>query len=304
MNLKSTFRFLFIVVIITLQFTTVTMGQVKNTDKYLTVGDLKVHMLQDARMYLPISTLSGIDRDTAVKLVGGSDSAFTPANAFLVQTKNHLVLVDAGIGKYPGEDSGHLLEYLKDAGIDPSKIDLILITHFHFDHIGGLISSEGKRVFPNAIIRASQAESDFWMRDSSLVPENMRTRAAKIKAIFAPYYSANAYLPFLPGEDLGDSIRALPANGHTPGHTVYSFSSKGHELWCIGDLIHFGSIQFKHPLVGISFDSNHQMAIDTRIVFFQRAARDHIIIAGVHLPEMVQLTKNGDGFVAMPVDIR
>lgn len=304
MSIKITFRYVSIAVIILIQFTSVTVGQVKNAEKYLKLGDFKVYMLQDARMYLPVSILSGIEHDDAIGLVGGSDSAFTPVNAFLVQTKNHLVLVDAGIGKNPGEDSGHLLEHLKNAGIDPSRIDLILITHFHFDHIGGLITPEGKRVFPNAIIRAPQAESDFWMRDSSLVPVNMRARAAKIKAIFTPYYVANAYHPFLPGENLGDGITALPAYGHTPGHTVFAFSSKGSVLWCIGDLIHFNAIQFKHPLAGVSFDSNHQMAIDTRIDFFQRAAKDHIILAGAHLPELVRLKKNGDGFVAAPVEIR
>lgn len=142
------------------------------------------------------------------------------------------------------------------------------------------------------------------MRDSTLIPTNLRERAAKIKAILAPYCSAKSYLPFLINEDLGDGIRTLSANGHTPGHTVYAFSSKGNELWCIGDLIHFGAIQFKHPSVGMVFDSNNQMAIASRIDFFQRAAMAHIIIAAAHLPEMVQLEKNEDSFNATSVDTR
>ena len=302
MRIKITFRYVFLTAIIVLRFTSVSMGQIKHVKHDLVVGDLKVRMLQDAQIYLQLSYLSGIEHNNAMKLVGGLDSAWTPVNAFLVQTPNHIILVDAGAGKYPGDDSGHLLEQLKDAGIDPARIDLILITHFHFDHIGGLVSPDGKRLFPNAIVRASQAENDFWMRDSSMIPENLRERAAKIKATLTPYSLAKAYLPFLPNEDLGDGIKALSANGHTPGHTVYTFSSKGNELWCIGDLIHFGTIQFKHPSVGISFDSNGQMAIASRIDFFQRAAMAHIIIAAAHLPEMVRLEKDGDAFVAMPVD--
>jgi glyoxylase-like metal-dependent hydrolase (beta-lactamase superfamily II) len=302
MRVKATFHNVFIAVSLVLQITSLSMAQIKRVNQYLAIGDLKVHMFQDAQICLPISYVSGIEHSDAVRLVGGSDSVWIPVNAFLVKTPNHEVLVDAGLGKYPGENSGHLLEQMKDAGIDPASIDLILITHFHFDHIGGLISPEGKQLFPNAIVRVSQTESDLWMCDSSLIPANLRWRAAKIKAIFAPYCSANAYFPFLPNDDLGDGIRALSASGHTPGHTVFAFSSKDIELWCIGDLIHFDAIQFKYPSVRVASDNNGQMAITSRIDFFQRAAMAHIILAAAHLPEIVQLEKKGDAFVATPVN--
>lgn len=296
--MKTTFQSVFLAVLIVLQFTSGTMAQIKPANPDLLVGDLKVRVLQDAQIYLQNSYLSGIEANEAKKLTGGVDSVLTPVNAFLVQAPNHVILVDAGIG---GE-SGHLMKQLNYAGIDASKVDLILITHFHFDHIGGLTSPEGKKLFPNAIVRVSKAESDFWMRDASLIPENLRERAGKIKVVLAPYISTKSYLPFLPDENLGDGIKAISANGHTPGHTVYSFSSKGKELWCIGDLIHFGLVQFEHPSVGITFDSNGQMAIASRIDFFQRAAKAHIVLAGAHLPEMVRLEKKGDAFSATPVN--
>jgi glyoxylase-like metal-dependent hydrolase (beta-lactamase superfamily II) len=300
--MKLTFQSVFLAIIIILQFTSGTMAQIKPLNHDLVVGDLKVSVLQDAQIYLQTSYLSGIAHEEAKKIVGGRDSVLTPVNAFLVQTPKHTILVDAGIGIYPGEDSGHLMEQLNNAGIDPARVDLILITHFHFDHIGGLTTTDGKKLFPNATVRASKTESDFWMRDSLLIPENLRARSAKIKAILAPYNSTKSYLPFLPDEDLGDGINALSANGHTVGHTVYTFSSKGNELWCIGDLIHFGLVQFEHPSVGITFDSNGQIAIGSRIDFFQRAAKAHIVLAGAHLPVMVRLEKKGDAFIATPVN--
>lgn len=291
-------------VIVALQLTLVSMGQIKNAKPYLAVGDIKVTMLQDAQINLPIAVLSGIENNTALELVGGNEQVLTSVNAFLVQTANHTVLVDAGIGKNNGENTGHLLEYLKSAGIDSSMVDLILITHFHFDHIGGLTSSDGKRMFPNAVVRVSKAENDFWMRDSTLMPENLSAAAVAIKAILAPYILAKAYVPFLPNEDLGDGITPLSANGHTPGHTVFAFSSKGSELWCVGDLIHFGDIQFSHPLVSIVFDSNSEMAISSRLDFFKRAALNHTIIAASHLPEILSLEIDGDAFITKIVGDR
>jgi len=296
--MKLALQSVFLAVIITFQFSLVTVGQTKPANPVLAVGELKVRVLQDAQIYLQNSYLTGIEANEAKKLVGGIDSVLTPVNAFLVQTPNRIILVDTGIGG----DAGKLMKHLSEAGIDADKVDLILLTHFHFDHIGGLTSPEGKKLFPNATVHASKAESDFWMRDASLIPENLRERAAKIKDILAPYVSTKSYLPFLPDENLGEGIKAIAANGHTPGHTVYSFTSKGKELWCIGDLIHFGAVQFEHPLVGINFDSSGQMAIASRIDFFQRAAKAHTVLAGAHLPKMVRLEKKGDAFVATPVN--
>jgi len=282
-------------------FMSVLKGQSKQTNNELAVGDLKVYKLQDAQMYLHLSLLAGIEHEEAMKLEGGSDSAWTPVNAYLVQTPKHLVLVDAGIGVSKDKNTGHLLAQMTEAGIDPANVDLILITHFHFDHIGGLLTPEGKRLFPNATVRVSQTENDFWMRDTAEMPSNLRERASAIKAILAPYINAKAYLPFASNEDFGDGIKAIAAFGHTPGHTVFTFSSKGQELWCIGDLIHFNDIQFTNPTVSVVFDSNNKMAIASRVDFFQRAALTHSIIAGAHLPNFLKLEKNGNGFVAIPV---
>lgn len=276
-----------------------TKGQNRKTYQELNVGDITVSKIQDAEIYLNLSLLSGIEHQEAIQLTSGRDSILTPVNAFLVQTPEHTILVDAGIGKSGGENSGHLAEQVTLAGVDPAKVDLILITHFHFDHISGLLTSDGKRMFQNAVIRAPKSESDYWLGDSSKLPVEQRERAEQIKTILQPYIKAGVYQPFLPNENLGDDIKALPANGHTIGHTVYAFSSKGNELWCIGDLIHFGDVQFTKPSVGVVFDTNSTMAINERLNFFQQAASGNIIIAGAHLPEMVRIKKSGSSFVVL-----
>lgn len=280
------------------------VGQNKKTIQQLVIGDIKVSKIQDAEIYLNLSLLSGIEHQEALQLTSGRDSILTPVNAFLVQTPQHTILVDAGIGQSGGENSGHLAEQMKIAGVDPSKVDLILITHFHFDHIGGLLDSEGKRMFPNAVVCAPKSESDYWLGDSSKLPAEQHERAEQIKATLQPYIQAGKYQTFLPNESLGDGIKALPANGHTIGHTVYAFLSKGKDFWCIGDLIHFGDIQFSRPSAGVVFDTDSPMAIRERLSFFQQAASGNIIIAGAHLPEMVRIKKSGNSFTVIPVKSR
>lgn len=276
------------------------MAQSDSGIQTVTAGDYKVQKLQDAEIFLNISLLTGIEKEEALKLAGGKDSLATPVNVFLIQTGKQIILVDAGIGKNGGNNAGRLEDQLKQAGVSPADIDLVLLTHFHFDHIGGLLTADGKRFFPNAVVRASKTESDFWLKDIGQFPDDQRERAKQIRNALDPYISANAYRTFLFDEKLGDGIYAIPAFGHTIGHTIYSFTSGKNMLWCIGDLIHFDAIQFEKPRAAVVFDTNNETAIQNRLIFFDRASKEHITIAGSHLPQMIQIEKAGESYIKLP----
>ena len=267
-----------------------------------TVGKLAVTCLQDGLFQLPASLLIHIKPEDAKAMLGGQDTAPTPVNAFLVQMPHQLVLVDTGAGTGAGDAAGNLQARLKAAGVDPAKVDLILITHYHMDHVGGLLKPDGTRAFPNAVLRMSQAESDYWTGDPERIPERNRKGLPALKSIVTAYTAAGKYRPFAPGEALGEGIRALPTVGHTPGHSCYAFSSEGKELWCLGDLIHFGAIQFAHPGVGVAFDSDSPKAIAARKDLFQRAAKAQAVVAGAHLafPGVFTLKAEGEGYAAIP----
>jgi glyoxylase-like metal-dependent hydrolase (beta-lactamase superfamily II) len=267
----------------------------------LRVGQLQVWRLQDGRISLAASLLKGLDAAEARRMLGGKDAADTPVNAFLVRMPGRTVLVDTGIGKDPEEDSGHLAEQLAAAGVAPSDIDLILITHDHFDHIGGLLKADGTRAFPKAVLRVARREHAFWTEDPSRLPERLRDRAPKLKALFGVYERAGAFRPFDDGEELAPGLHALPAHGHTGGHTVYAFTSEGQELWCIGDLIHFGAVQFQRPGVGVAFDLDGDRAVKIRQELFREAARRKVVLAGAHLPHIVRIIPKDAGYEAVPV---
>jgi len=267
----------------------------------LRLGQLQVWRLQDGHIPLAASLLKGIEPAEAQRMLGGRDAADTPVNAFLVRMPGKTVLVDTGIGKDPDEDSGHLAEQLAAAGVAPSDIDLVLITHDHFDHIGGLLKADGTRAFPKAVLRVSRREHEFWTGDPSHLPERLRDRVPKLKALFGVYGKAWAFRPFEDGEELVPGLRAIPAHGHTGGHTVYAFSSEGQELWCIGDLIHFGAVQFERPEVGVAFDLDRDAAVKVRQELFREAARRKVVLAGAHLPKLVRIAPKGQGYEAVPV---
>lgn len=91
--------------------------------------------------------------------------------------------------------------------------------------------------------------------------------------------------------------------GHTGGHTSYAFSAGGKEVWVVGDLIHFGAVQFAKPKVGMAFDSDQAKAVSARQEYFKKAAASGALLGATHLPfpGLVQLKVKGDSFVATPV---
>lgn len=265
------------------------------------LGQMQVWTLQDAQFPLEASLLKGLDATEARRMLGGKDAALTPANAYLVKVDGKTVLVDTGLGKNPEADSGHLPERLAASGMTPADIDLIVITHFHFDHIGGLLKADGTRAFPKAQLLVPRSEQAFWFEDPAKLPERLRDRVPGLKALCKAYEQAGAFKTFEDGAVLLPGLRALSAHGHTGGHTVYVFTSEGKELWCLGDLMHFGAVQFERPEVGVAFDADGAKAVAIRQDLFKKAAQAKAVLAGAHLPKLVRIEAKGMGYRVLPV---
>src|SRR4029077_18246830 len=140
-------------------------------------------------------------------------------SGFLVNTGTQLILVDAGAGTWWGEGAlGRLPGSLRSAGYTPEEVDLVLVTHLHSDHIGGLTTQDGKIVFPHADIYVAKADSDFWLSPeiAAKAPKEAQEFFQSAQGIAAPYIKAGKWHTFSDSDQIVDGMQIVPLRGHTP----------------------------------------------------------------------------------------
>lgn len=232
-----------------------------------TAGDLEVTWIKDnaGERLMPVSLFPDAPQ-SLIDSLGVQDGIPSSVGTFLVRTDDGLILFDTGMG---GENAG-LYSGLDSLGIDPSEIDYIYLTHFHGDHIGGMMAGDSV-VFPNAEVYASRIEHDAWTTPEEGHEQAIRTMQA---------YSGKLHL-FEFGDVLPGGFTALAAQGHTPGHTVYLNG----KLLVIGDLMHGAALQMAHPEICANFDMDKAKASESRKHFIEYAENNGLVMAGMHLPE-------------------
>jgi glyoxylase-like metal-dependent hydrolase (beta-lactamase superfamily II) len=254
------------------------------------LGQFEITALFDGVSELDTQRLQGIKPVDLGRLLGrafvDNPKMRTAVNAYLVNTGKELVLIDTGMGPHRGPALGHLVENLKAAGVDPDQVDVVLLTHLHPDHAGGLTDAGGKPVFPRAWVLAAAEEAGYWLSDAAMAaaPERVRQGGAFAAKMIAPYKAAGNWGTFAQGAEVVPGIRSVAAFGHTPGHTAYLLESEGQKLLVWGDVVHAHAVQFARPGVGIDFDSEPKAAVAMRLGMFKYAAEERCLVAGMHLP--------------------
>ncbi|MHA4866340.1 MBL fold metallo-hydrolase [Duganella sp. PWIR1] len=247
------------------------------------LGEFEITALSDGTHPFPVDTvMTNISPQQALQDLADADLKLPlqgSINAFLINTGGKLILVDTGAGALYGDCCGKLLANLRAAGYQPEQVDEILITHLHKDHAGGAPQ------FPNAVLRMSQAEADYWLTpaNKAAAPEFLSTFFDAAQAAVAPYKATGRFQPYQHFGPLEPGIRALPAPGHTPGHAAYLVRSKTQQLLIWGDIVHVAPIQLPHPAATVKYDSSATSAQSTRALLLQQAAAQHWIIAAAHI---------------------
>lgn len=272
------------------------------------LGSFEITALNDGIFALPVDKLLQTTDPTLV--AKRLQAAYlgvplaTSVNAFLVHTGEKLVLIDTGHAGQGGAPTGLVMAHLKASGYRPEQVDEIYISHFHGDHINGLVDAEGKPAYPNATVRADQRESGFWLGDEATAPAAAHSRMANAKRVMKPYQDAGRFKPFDGATELVRGVRAIPIYGHTPGHTGYAVESGADKLVLWGDLMHVAAVQFKNPEVTIAFDSDPKAAAPQRQAQYADAAKGgyYVGMAHVSFPGIGKLRADGSGYEWLPVN--
>lgn len=210
---------------------------------------------------------------------------FTPT---VVDTGSETVLFDTGLGK------GGIAKALSDAGKTTDDIDIVVLTHMHPDHIGGLMT-DGAPTFANARYVAGQQEYDAWKTTG----ENGVTKLMATNV--DPLLEKMTFIE--EGQDVVSGITAVAAYGHTPGHMGYMLDSDGHSLFLAADMANHYIWPFQNPDWHTSFDTDKDQASATRRTIFDMLSSEKIPMIGYHMPfpAVGFVETRGKGFRFVPV---
>ncbi|EKE82980.1 MBL fold metallo-hydrolase [Idiomarina xiamenensis] len=267
----------------------------------LALGDIEITALSDGVNPLPMHQLLSLDAAEVRQRLAEfylHSPLDTSVNGFLVNDGKQLVLIDTGAGDLFGDSVGRLQQNLQAAGYSTDAVDVILLTHLHSDHVGGLLKGDKPR-FSHASVYARDDEVNYWLSDERLAQANDEQRRSleKVRQLLAPYQAQGRLVAFSAGDTLAAGIHAVATPGHTPGHTSYRLQRDGQRLWIWGDIVHAAAIQFADPSVTIAFDSDAEQARQQRQQLFAELAKHGDWIAGAHLsfPGIGHIQALGDG---------
>ena len=279
------------------------------------VGDIEVTVLSDGFRMVPVNGnyLSNASADDLARALGAAgqptDKMKNTYSPIVLKTGGKQVLFDTGNGSAAAAESnnerGTLNAHLSTAGIDRNKIDVVVISHFHADHVNGLLMPDNSKAFPNAEIMVPEVEWKFWMDDG----EMSRASKGRMTELFANNRRvfdalSRKVTPYAWKKEIVPGVTAIGTPGHSIGHTSYMVESGGKKMFVQSDVCNNVAVFAPHPDWHGFFDQDGAQAAATRRKVYDLLVAEKLPVQGYHFPypALAMIEKQGDGYRVVPTN--
>ncbi len=278
------------------------------------VGDIQVTVVSDGKTVLPLDdTIVTNAKKEEVK--AALEKAFVAPDVFtiyyaplVINTGGKLVVIDTGNGAVANVNSkgaaGQFAANMAAAGFDPKAVDTVVISHFHGDHVNGLLAADGTPAFPNAEVLVPATEWKFWMDDGEMSrasPGRMQGQFKNNRNIFDAGLKKKV-TPYEWGKEVAPGLLAVETIGHTPGHTSYVLSSGSGKVFIQSDVTNNPTLFAANPGWHGFFDQDADIAEKTRRRIYDMVVAEKLQVQGFHypFPGLGNVVKDGNGYRVVP----
>jgi glyoxylase-like metal-dependent hydrolase (beta-lactamase superfamily II) len=277
------------------------------------VGTHEVTVVTDGvnRFRFPDSFVLNKSRDEVnagwAALYGEKDQMVIPYSPIAVNTGSKLVVIDTGTSEANFERSkgaaGQFHSNLKSAGIDVADVDMVIISHFHADHINGLLGTDNKAKFPKAEILVPAQEWKYFMDDGEMgkqTSDRMKGVFAGARRVFDAL--GRKVTPYEPNKEVAPGITSVATYGHTPGHVSFVIASGNSKVFVQSDVTN-NPLFVRNPGWHLFFDQIPDMAEATRRKVYDMLVADKMMVQAFHypFPALAYVEKTGTGYREIPV---
>jgi len=276
------------------------------------IGDFQATVISDGYGPIPVGPIFAMNTSEAELAPVLKANFMQPViqvtnNPLVVDTGRERILVDTGFGEKIGPPFGSfpgLEENLRRAGITSESIDLVVISHCHLDHIGGLVTKSGALAFPKAQFVFVDAEWNYWTGNryesdvsSSPMPDPFKQATIGVARENLPPVADRCRFVKQGGEIIS-GVHYIAAPGHSPSHAAILFTSDREQFIHMGDIAHNPVTSLQHPDWTPVFDYDPVQAINSRKAILDRVATDGVMVMGYHFPfpAIGHVVRNGTAY--------
>jgi len=227
-----------------------------------------------------------------------------PLTVVVLKIGDKYVMIDSGsgVGQWQA-NATNLPSNMKAAGIDRGQISTILVSHFHPDHVWGLMEKgTNAAVFPNAELIVSSTEYKWWTEPGRVekLPEGRKPAGKRIGDVFPTWKNWKLVED---NAEVAPGVRLLAAPGHTPGHSAFLVTSGKDQLMVSNDAMYVPALLAPHPDWQGAYDQDGATAVTTRRKLMDRVIADKMMVCGAHFPFPGRgtFTKDADAYAFVPL---